>query len=278
MKTNIRYVIIVLMFGMLVCLVPGRAVAKPYSAREKREFLRRQKRVLNEAEELFLKGDYKGVTRACEDIFYIARRYKSKRGHLDKLYYIAAVSYLKLNDTTSSRAYLYKIISSYSNSTLVPDAYLALGDAYYTDEDYDESSNMYMHFTRTYPRDPSVPQAYLRLGQIARKLGRREEAKYYLDKVREDYPMSFEAKITPLVSSGSGGYFSVQLGYFSSIDNARKLKNELERKGYYPYIVEVRSSGNTYYRVRIGKEDSRVEAKYLAEKLRKQGFEAKIHP
>lgn len=230
------------------------------------------------AEELFLKGDYRETAKACEDILYLARRYRSKKRYLDRMHYLAGVSYLKLNNTRSAKAHLSKIISEYANSSLIDDAHLALAEAHFLEEDYDEAGRLLTHYVRTYPNEPSASQAYLRLGQIAQKRGGWEEAKYYFDKVKKDYPLSFEAKLAPSLVDEEDTFFSVQLGYFSSLDNAKKLKRKLEKKGYSLYIIEVRSAGSTFYRVRAGKLSSRAEAKHLANKLKKEGFEAKIYP
>jgi len=59
---------------------------------------------------------------------------------------------------------------------------------------------------------------------------------------------------------------------------ARKLAGKLKKKGYTPYIFEVRSSDSTFFRVRVGKAESRAEAQHLANRLKKEGFQVKIYP
>ena len=141
-----------------------------------------------------------------------------------------------------------------------------------------KATELLLYHIRNYPTSSSLPQAYLRLGQIAQKGGRWEEAKFYFDKIKEEFPLSFEAKFVPSAAAAEESFFTVQLGSFGDLDNARKLKNELEGKDYSPYIVEVKDAESTFYRVRVGKLNSKAEAEYLAGELKKKGFEAKIYP
>jgi len=272
-----RAIIFVLVF-FLFAQFPEKAVAKrPKTVREEKTFARRQKRALKEAEEFFLKGDYRSVVEVCDDIFYLTQRYPSQKRYLGQLYYFAGVTHLKLNNLEKAKLYLGRIISRHKNSRLLPDAYVALAEAYFMDEDYDKAGELLTYYTRTYPRGASAPQAYLRLGQIAQKKGNWEEAKYRFGKVKKDFPLSFEAKLIPS-SEEEDFFFAVQMGYFNRLDNAKKLKKRLEKKGYSPYIVEIRSSQSTFYRVKIGKLESKTEARYLVNKLKKQGFDAKVYP
>jgi len=268
-----------LIFSLAVfLLLAGVVEAKRPNAGEERSFLRRQKKALKKIEESFLKGDYKNSVKVSEDILYLSKRYSAGNRYLDDLYYFAGIAHLKLNNTEKAKYYLNKIISKYKNSKFYPDAYLALAEAYFLGGDYAKSSELFLGYARTYPVNPSTPKAYLRLGEIAQKRGTWEEAKYYFGKVKNDFPLSFEAEFVPAGLNEDMFYFTIQLGSFGNLGNARKLAGKLKKKGYTPYIVEVRSSNSTLYRVRVGKVESRTEARYLADKLKRQGFQVKIYP
>jgi len=253
--------------------------AEGRTTREKgRSFIRRQKKAKKEAEELFLKGDYKSVIKVCDDILYLSDRYKSKKRYVDELYYLAGVSCLKSGDLVKAEAYLSSLISECKKSHLIDDAYLALAEVFFIDEDYKNATELLTYYTKAYPKESSLPQAYLRLGQIAQKSGRWNEARSYFDKIEKDFPLSFEAELMPSLGDEEDFFFTVQLGSFNNLKNARKLKKALEANGYSPYIVEVRSSNSTFYRVRVGRLNSRSEAMRLANTLESQGFSAKVYP
>lgn len=277
MKRN-KSILFILIF-LLLSQFPAEAFAeRTRDARKERTFIYRQRKALKEAEELFLKGDYKGVVKVCQDIFYLAKKFPSKRRSLDKLYYLAGASCLKVDNIAHAKLYLNKIISNYKRSKLLPDAYLALAEVHFQDRDYTEATRLLLLYLRTYPTGPSIPQAYLRLGQIAQKQGRWEESKYYFDKIKKDFPLSFEARLIPSLSSEEDFFFTVQVGSFNNLENARELKKKLEKGRYSPYIVEARSSGSTFYRVRVGRFKTKTEARHLAKELKKQGFQTKIYP
>ncbi|PIU41040.1 MAG: hypothetical protein COS99_06805 [Candidatus Omnitrophica bacterium CG07_land_8_20_14_0_80_42_15] len=247
---------------------------------EKREFSYRQDRALNEIEDAFLKGDYLGAVKKCDDILYLSKRYRSRKNTQDKFYYFAGIAYLKLDNPAKAKLYLNNIIREGKRSDLAPDACLAFAEAYFLEENYDEAAKCLLEYTKTYPTNNSLPEAYLKLGQVYQKMGRWEESKFYFDRIKKDFPLSFEASLAPSTSSSNGEnfFFSVQLGVFNNLDNAKKLKKDLEDKGYFPYIVEVKSEGETSYRLRVGKLKSKTEAESLASELKKKGFDTKVCP
>ena len=59
--------------------------------------------------------------------------------------------------------------------------------------------------------------------------------------------------------------FTVQIGAFKEIESANRALNELNMKGYEPYIIPyVNSLGTNWYLVRIGRFNTREEAREYA--------------
>ncbi len=69
--------------------------------------------------------------------------------------------------------------------------------------------------------------------------------------------------------------FSVQVGSFSSKKNAKALKKKLQKNHRNVYISKVKTSSDTFYRVRI-KARSVKSAENIVKKLMKQGYQANI--
>jgi rare lipoprotein A len=69
--------------------------------------------------------------------------------------------------------------------------------------------------------------------------------------------------------------FSVQVGSFNNKKNAKTLKKELQNRYRNVYLSKLKTSSNTYYRVRI-KARSLNSAEKIAEKLTKQGYTANV--
>ena len=72
------------------------------------------------------------------------------------------------------------------------------------------------------------------------------------------------------------GDFSVQVGVFSSKENATNLATELLKKGFGAYAEDTEIEGKASYRVRVGKSSTQQEAVELEKQLQQQGYPTKI--
>jgi cell division septation protein DedD len=67
-----------------------------------------------------------------------------------------------------------------------------------------------------------------------------------------------------------GGAFSLQLGSFRSLDNARRLVGRVENLGYAPVLESVVIGGETHHRVVLRGLPDRAEAASVGERLRSE--------
>lgn len=74
--------------------------------------------------------------------------------------------------------------------------------------------------------------------------------------------------------------WAVQVGSFTSKDNAERLSESLKSRGYRAFVTRVNEQGKTFYRVRVGPEQERARADALAERLKKDGQKTAVlrHP
>lgn len=70
----------------------------------------------------------------------------------------------------------------------------------------------------------------------------------------------------------SRGPYTVQVGAFTEVDSAARLKCALELKYKDVYIIEATVNDVTFYRVRIGKFQSKKEALSLGKTLASEGY------
>lgn len=66
--------------------------------------------------------------------------------------------------------------------------------------------------------------------------------------------------------------FKVQLGAFSTKDNAQTLINELKGKGVDATVVPLKKDGKDYFRVQAGAYKNKENAEKIADDLKKQGY------
>ncbi|MCB0220042.1 MAG: SPOR domain-containing protein, partial [Chrysiogenetes bacterium] len=65
------------------------------------------------------------------------------------------------------------------------------------------------------------------------------------------------------------GNFTVQVGSFTRSSDAERLASKLGSQGYPAYVARGVVNGTTYYRVRVGKYQTRDEASRMASKVKR---------
>ena len=94
-------------------------------------------------------------------------------------------------------------------------------------------------------------------------------------KVAEPKP-PIEAK-TPTAASTTG-MWAVQLGSFSSKENAEKLAADLRKQGYAAFLSQLTTDTGQLHRVRIGPQKDRESAEAMASRLSKVGHKGQVVP
>lgn len=79
-------------------------------------------------------------------------------------------------------------------------------------------------------------------------------------------------------AASSTGMWAVQLGSFSSKENADKLAADLRKQGYAAFLSQLSTASGKLHRVRIGPQKDRESAEEMAGRLRKVGQEGQVVP
>lgn len=99
-------------------------------------------------------------------------------------------------------------------------------------------------------------------------------------KVAEPKPAPLpKVAVAKAPAASSTGMWAVQLGSFSSKENAEKLAADLRKKGYAAFLSQLStSSGQQLHRVRIGPQKDRESAEAMSDRLRKVGQDGQVVP
>ncbi len=89
-------------------------------------------------------------------------------------------------------------------------------------------------------------------------------------------PPSQQTAPEPAVSST--GMWAVQLGSFSSKDNAEKMAADLRKQGYGAFLSQLQTSAGPMHRVRIGPQEDRAGAEAMAARLLKVNHKGQVVP
>lgn len=109
--------------------------------------------------------------------------------------YTEAVRLTRSGNTEKGRQMLRAFIMEYPDSPLVPNAYYWLGETYYHDKRYAQAILTFREVTSRFPKDPKAAASMLKIGYSYEMLGDKDNARFYLNALVEDYPKSEPAKL-----------------------------------------------------------------------------------
>ena len=229
---------------------------------------------LDKTKAYLLEGDYKQAIAEGEKLI-------AQYGHdpkSDELYYILGLSYLKDGNYLRASDIFEIILKEFAESRFKEEAKLSLADTYYLRLNYAGAEDKYKEIISNNSSTKLRSLLYYRIMQCALKSGNTQEAKLYLDKIKQEFPLSPEIQTNKEPTYLADIYYTVQVGSFSNKINAQNLTQKLIQKSYPAYIEEVNAQDNVTYRVRVGKFSLRQEANDLEGKLLQEGYPTKIYP
>ena len=197
---------------------------------------------LSNVEALILKEEYSQAVRECEKILTRYRQGKIK----SKAHYLLGICLLKEAKFDQARENFNIILRRSPRSKFCDDARLGIADSYFLAQDYKKASIEYEQFIHDFPRS--------QLKSIARR----------------------HQKLCKQAGPYASSYFSVQVGCFGKKGNAEKLRDELIDSGFRAYIVKL--PVDAFYRVRVGRFSNRLQAEFLEQRLKSEGYPTKICP
>ena len=243
-----------------------------------------QEKLLDYPKECILKSDYEEALNTCRELIDYPPAQKQRA----EILHLAGLSCLKLGRNIEARNYFNEVIlADGENEDLKANAYLGIADSYFLDERFDEASDAYERVLTDYPKDSIKVMAYYRLGEISYKIGQPGRAEYYLSKLTQEFPLSFETQLLKSLLSKEASYavsidnmdtYSIQVGCFANRDNADKICEKLSKEGFDVYILESLYSDEPKFKVRVGRVNSKSDAGILEARLKGAGYPTRICP
>ena len=80
------------------------------------------------------------------------------------------------------------------------------------------------------------------------------------------------------VKTSTTGMWAVQLGSFSSQENAERLASSLRDQGFAAFLSRLQTDSRSLHRVRIGPQKDRESAEAIASQLKKSGHNGQVVP
>jgi tetratricopeptide (TPR) repeat protein len=152
-----------------------------------------------------------------------------------------------------------------------------------------EAAKLYQNIVDNFPKSEWGDDALYRLYQYYYSIGLYKTAEQKLTQLKEEYPFSAYAteqnpmveekpiaKEKPTVVKPKGTVqkfatnFTIQVGAFSTLQNAGELKAKFEKEGYSSNIFTIVSHGKKLHKVWVGEFQTYNEAKQFAAKVKKK--------
>lgn len=111
----------------------------------------------------------------------------------EELYQSGLASY-KAGDMKKAVEELSRFMERYPKHDLVSNAQYWIGEAYYSEKNYEQAILAFQEVIKKYPKKEKAPAALLKQAMSFKGLGDAKSTRYVLKKLQEDYPRSEEAK------------------------------------------------------------------------------------
>lgn len=152
-----------------------------------------------------------------------------------------------------------------------------------------EASKIYQSIVDNFPKSEWADDALYKLYQYYYSIGLYKTADQKLDQLRRDYPFSaYSADEKPAVEKKSppqdqptvitkrgsvekyATLFTVQVGAFSTLQNAEELRTRFEREGYVSNIFTIVKNGKKLHKVWVGEFQTQNDAKRFSGEIKKR--------
>ena len=185
---------------------------------------------------------------------------------------------------------LYKmIIEKFPKSSFSDDASVKLGEYFYARGLYTQASRSLSQFPRKYPRFHDMQRVIDILVSSFQAVGQNDSAKYYLSIYQGMFPYLDVEKYgintynvnKPRTQkekySSKQSPYVIQIGAFSSLKNANRLKLQANQIGYKVEIMQVETKDRTLNAVRVVRYNSKIAAEKVGQNIkRKLGVDFRV--
>jgi tol-pal system protein YbgF len=109
--------------------------------------------------------------------------------------YRKALNTLLSGSASKAQEMFQAFLEDHPESDLAPNATYWLGEAYYVQKRFAQSILFFKDVSNTYPDDPKAADALLKMGYAYANLSQNDNARFYLQRLVEQYPASHSARL-----------------------------------------------------------------------------------
>ena len=170
------------------------------------------------------------------------------------------------------------VVKNFPKSIYAPEAAMKIGEYFYARGLYTQCASLLKNIPVQYPRYSQMQRLTDLMINSFNAIGEADSAKYYALIIKSMFPSietdidTKDKKLSQVFSfrakSQNLGPYVVQVGAFSSKENARRLKLQISQLGHDVSINTVDSNGKTFYAVRVNRYKSKRKAEEIGKDIK----------
>ncbi len=170
------------------------------------------------------------------------------------------------------------ILENFPKSTYAPQAAMKIGEYFYARGLYTQSATLLKNIPIKYPRYPQMQRLTDLMINSFNAIGEADSAEYYSLIIKSMFPEietnieTNDNKLSQVFSfrkkTENLGPYVVQIGAFSSKENAKRLKLQVRQLGHDVSINKVDANGKTFYAVRVNRYKSKRKAEEIGKDIK----------
>ena len=108
--------------------------------------------------------------------------------------YEGGLAAFKAGEMQKARDHFDRVIEQHPTHALVPNCHYWIGETYYSEKNYEQAILAFQEVIKNFPKSDKAPAALLKQGLSFKNIGDKKSARYVLNKLKDDYPQSEDAK------------------------------------------------------------------------------------
>ncbi len=108
--------------------------------------------------------------------------------------YEGGLAAFKAGEMQKARDLFTLVVEKNPNDALIPNCHYWIGETYYSEKNYEQAILAFQEVIKNYPKNDKAPAALLKQGMSFKNIGDKKSARYVLNKLKDDYPKSEDAK------------------------------------------------------------------------------------
>ena len=108
--------------------------------------------------------------------------------------YEGGLAAFKAGEMQKARDHFDRVIEQHPTHALIPNCHYWIGETYYSEKNYEQAILAFQEVIKNFPKSDKAPAALLKQGMSFKNIGDKKSARYVLNKLKDDYPQSEDAK------------------------------------------------------------------------------------